>query len=179
MKVSRQTLLAVGWLGLVAACGGHHDEAAAPGRTVQTTGKEATALDSVPAEVLAAARAARPDLSVSEAEHEVRDGRDYYDVAGLLPDGSEMELDMTQVDGVWTVVEFQRDIGMEALPATVAEALAGVRPDWLPERIIESEQADGIVIYEFFGTSADAQPLKVEVKWDGTSAEVLQDEWLH
>ena len=77
------------------------------------------------------------------------------------------------------MVEFQRDIGMEALPATVAEALAGVRPDWLPERIIESEQADGIVIYEFFGTSADAQPLKVEVKWDGTSAEVLQDEWLH
>lgn len=171
--------LAMACLGLIAGCGGQQDEAMAPGRTVETTGKEATALEHVPAEVLAAARAARPDLDIAEAEHEVRDGRDYYDVGGLLPDGSEMELDMTQVDGTWTVVEFQRDIGMEALPATVADVLAGARPDWLPERIIESEQADGIVIYEFFGTAEDAQPIKVEVKWDGSVAEVLQDEWLH
>jgi len=171
--------LALACLGLVAGCGGHHDEAVAPGKKVETTGKETTALEHVPAEVLAAAGAARPDLEIAEAEHEVRDGRDYYDVGGFLPDGSEMELDMTQVDGAWTVVEFQRDIGMEALPATVAEVLTVSRPDWQPERIIESEQADGIVIYEFFGTAEDAQPIKVEVKWHGTIAEVLQDEWVH
>jgi hypothetical protein len=179
MKNSKQTVLAIAWLGLAAACGGHDDATEAPGKKVQTTGKEATALQQVPAEVLAAARAARPDLDVAEAEHELRDGQDYYDVGGLLPDGSEMELDMTRVDGVWTVVEFQRDIDIGALPATVAAALDSAKPDWVPERIIESEQADGIVIYEFFGTSGDGQPIKVEVKWDDPVAEVLQDEWVH
>lgn len=183
MTNSKQTTLAIAWLGLVAACGGHHDEADAPGKTVQTTGKESTALEHVPAEVLAAARAARPDLSIAEAEHELRDGQDYYDVGGLLPDGSEMELDMTRVDGVWTVVEFQRDIGIDAVPITVAAALDVAKPDWVPERIIESEQADGIVIYEFFGKSGDGQrdgqPIKVEVKWDDPVAEVLRDEWVH
>lgn len=179
MTNSRHAILAVAWLVLAAACGGHHDEAAAPGKTVQTTGKEATALEQVPAEVLAAARAARPDLSIAEAEHELRDGQDYFDVGGLLPDGSEMELDMTRVDGAWTVVEFQRDIDISAVPDTVAAALDVAQPDWLPERIIESEQADGIVIYEFFGKTGEAQPIKVEVKWDDPVAEVLQDEWVH
>lgn len=176
---SMQNLLAMAVLSLLAGCGGHKDETHAPGKTVQTTGKEATTLEHVPAEVLAAARAARPDLDIAEAEHEVRDGKDYYDVGGLLPDGSEMELDMTQVDGAWAVVEFQRDIGIEVLPAAVAESLATAQPGWLPERIIESEQADGIVIYEFFGKAGDGQPQKVEVKWDEPVAEVLQDEWVH
>ncbi|HEX9853282.1 MAG TPA: hypothetical protein VGA68_09725 [Woeseiaceae bacterium] len=179
MKLSMPTLLTIAGLSLLAACDGHNDGTDARVKTVQTTGKEATALEHVPAEVLAAARAARPDLDVAEAEHEVRDGRDYYDVGGLLPDGSEMELDMTQVDGAWTVVEFQREIGIDALPAAVAESLATAQPGWLPERIIESEQADGFVIYEFFGKAGDGQSQKIEVKWDDPVAEVLQDEWVH
>ena len=179
MKNSKPTILAIAWLGVLAACGGHGDVDEAPGKKVQATGKEATALEQVPAEVLAAARAVRPDLSIAEAEHELRDGQDYYDVGGLLPDGSEMELDMTRVDGVWNVVEFQRDIDIGAVPITVAAALDVAKPDWAPERIIESEQADGIVIYEFFGKSGDGQPIKVEVKWDDPVAEVLQDEWVH
>lgn len=179
MKNSKPTILAIAWLGALAACGGHDDVAEVSGKKVQTTGKESTELEHVPAEVLAAARAARPDLSVAEAEHELRDGQDYYDVGGLLPDGSEMELDMTRVDGVWTVVEFQRDIDFGAVPITVAAALDVAKPDWVPERIIESEQVDGIVIYEFFGKSGDGQPIKVEVKWHDPVAEVLRDEWVH
>jgi hypothetical protein len=179
MSNSKPTILAIAWLGLLAGCGSHDNEAEAPGKKVQATGKETTALEHVPAEVLAAARAARPDLAIAEAEHELRDGQDYYDVGGLLPDGSEMELDMTRVDGQWAVVEFQRDIDIQALPVTVAAALDGAKPDWVPERIIESEQADGIVIYEFFGKASNDQPIKVEVKWDDPVAEVLQDEWVH
>ena len=61
---------------LIAACG---PEDQATGKRVDASGKEATGLEQVPAEVLRAARAARPELELEAAEHEVRDGRDYYD----------------------------------------------------------------------------------------------------
>jgi hypothetical protein len=36
-----------------------------------------------------------------------------------------------------------------------------------------------MVIYEFFGQGESAEPLKIEVKLQNGSAEVLADEWLH
>lgn len=149
------------------------------GRTVDASGKEATALDAVPEEVLAAALAARPELEIVEAEYETRDGNEYYDVGGTLPDGSELELDMTRVDGVWTVVEFQRDIGMDLVPVDVAAALAAGVPNWSPTRVIESDQGDGTVIYEFFAENAAGELVKHEVKWTDGEAELLADEWVH
>lgn len=163
----------------VAACGGADNAEAPSGRTVETSGKEEAALDLLPPEVLAAALAAKPDLAIAEAEYELRDGREYYDVGGTLPDGSEMELDMTNIDGVWTVVEFQRDIGIESAPDEVRAALDGARSGWVAERIIESDQGDGTIIYEFFGTDDAGDALKIEVKWSDQVAEVLVDEWAH
>lgn len=160
---------------MIAACSADSGE----GRKVDASGKEATALDSLPEEVLAAALAARPELAVSEAEYETRDGREYYDVGGTLPDGSELELDMTRIDGVWTVVEFQRDIGMDLVPAAVATALEAGVADWMPTRIIESDQGDGTIIYEFFGPGDGEEQEKHEVKWRDGSAELLVDEWAH
>ena len=148
-------------------------------RKVDASGKESMALDAVPEEVLAAAMAARPELEVMEAEYETRDGDEYYDVGGKLPDGSLLELDMTRVDGVWTVVEFQRGIGMTLFPDEVAAALAARVPDWSPTRIIESDQGDGVVIYEFFGPGAGDESDKHEVKWADGTAELLVDEWVH
>lgn len=179
MTQARQVVAATCWLLLVVSCGSPDPGEGATGRKVETSGKEAADLSEIPAEVLAAARSAKPDLEIVEAEHEVRDGREYYDVGGLLPDGSEMELDMTIVDGAWAVVEFQRDIDIGTVPSEVRTALQGAQPDWVPQRIIESEQADGIVIYEFFGVAADGEPIKVEVKWDDPVAAVLMDEWAH
>ena len=161
---------------LGAAC---TDAGETEGRKVEASGKEATALDAVPADVLAAALAARPDLSIEQAEYETRDGNEYYDVGGTLPDGSELELDMTKVDGTWTVVEFQRDIGMDLVPADVARVLAAGVPGWEPARIIESDQGNGTVIYEFFGPAAGPDTVKHEVKWQDGAAELLADEWLH
>ncbi len=149
------------------------------GRKVDASGKEATELDAVPAEVMAVAKAAQPDLSISEAEYETRDGNEYYDVGGTLPDGSELELDMTKVDGVWTVVETQRDIGIEKLPGGVDDLLSGKFPQWQPERIIESDQGDGVIIYEFFGKSDAGEDTKIEIKWAQEQAELLIDEWVH
>lgn len=145
---------------------------------VQATGKQAEDLASVPAEVLAAAKAARPQLQVSAVEHEQRDGNDYYDVAGTL-DGAELELDITQVDGTWTVVEVQRDIVAEQVPAPVAAALANAHPAFKANRIIESDQGDGVVIYEFFGPGENGTDAKIEVKAEGSQAEVLTSEWIH
>jgi hypothetical protein len=152
--------------------------APAPATRVQATGKQAEDLASVPAEVLAAATAARPQLQVSAVEHEQRDGNDYYDVAGTL-DGAELELDITRADGKWTVVEVQRDIVAGQVPAAVAAALARAHPAFEPDRIIESDQGDGIVIYEFFGPGGNGPDSKIEVKAEGTKAEVLTAEWIH
>jgi hypothetical protein len=159
----------------LAACSAEQEQ----GRKVDASGKEDTALDALPDEVLAAARAARPELTITEAEYETRDGNEYYDVGGTLPDGSELELDMTRIDGKWTVVEFQRDIGMELVPVGVAAALSDGVPDWTPTRIIESDQGDGTTIYEFFARDDNNELVKHEVKWTNGEAELLVDEWAH
>jgi hypothetical protein len=170
---------------LFAACGNGGGESAdggpaeTAGRSVSTSGKQDTALEAVPAEVLQAAREARPGLDIGTAEHEVRDGREYYDLGGRLADGSELELDMTRIDGAWTVVEAQRDVALDEVPAAVQQALRGRQPDWSPTRIIESDQGDGVVIYEFFGPAPDGGETKAEVKWAAGAAEILQDEWQH
>lgn len=179
-NITEHFLVSMLVLGL-AACGG--PDAAEPdaseGRKVDASGKESTDLGAVPAEVLTAAREVMPELSISEAEYETRDGNEYYDVGGTLPDGSEWELDMTKMDGVWTVVETQRDIGMELMPGAVGDVLSSKFPAWQPERIIESDQGDGVVVYEFFGKTDSGEDTKIEVKWEQEQAELLVDEWAH
>lgn len=160
---------------LLAGCG---KDVPLEGR-VATSGKQAIELEAVPAEVLQAARAARPQLDIQSAEHEQRAGQDYYDLEGTMPDGTELELDMTKVNGAWTVVEIQRDIGMEEVPGEVRETLADANPDFRPDRIIESDQDDGTVIYEFFGPSPGGEQAKLEVKWENGIAELLLEEWVH
>ncbi|MET1112844.1 MAG: hypothetical protein ABWX67_15095 [Allosphingosinicella sp.] len=157
----------------LAAC----NQAAAPDRNesapgkVATSGKAEVPLAQVPPEVLAAATAAQPGFVPAEAEAETRDGRRYFDIGGKLADGSEVEFDILEEGGRWRVVETQRDIELAAAPAAVREA-AG---NYAAVRVIESRQADGLVIYELY----DAQQRKLEIKWDGKSAEVLTKEWAH
>jgi len=164
-----------------ASCGGG-DDSGLPEQAdkVATSGKAQTQLTNVPREVLAAAKQAQPTMSFTEAEAEVRDGRNYYDVAGTLPDGSEIELDMLQEPSGWTVVETQRDIALASAPEPVRAAIAKADAAFAPDRVIESRQNDGIVIYELFGPPRQgAEPRKVEIKYDGSSAEILPKEWAH
>src|SRR3712207_1869670 len=110
-------------LAAVAGCGTSSEPGASPeSNTVETSGKKGTALADVPEPVLAAARAAQPQMTVKAAEAEVRDGRNYYDVGGTLPDGSEIELDMLREGTGWKVVETQRDIAFAAAPEPVRAA---------------------------------------------------------
>jgi len=154
----------------LAACG-----QAAPERndsgTVATSGKSDVPLGEVPPAVLAAAAAAQPGFVPAEAEAETRDGRHYFDIGGKLADGSEVEFDIMAEGGSWRVVETQRDIRLAAAPEPVRNA-AGT---FAAERVIESRQADGLVIYELY----DSRQRKLEIKWDGKGAEVLTGEWAH
>ncbi len=143
---------------------------------VDASGKEGVDLADVPADVMAVASAAGPGVEFREAEYETRNGKGYWDIEGEGPNG-EIEFDITQVDGRWAVVETQRDIDSALVPADVAAALAESAGAFTPGRIIESIQADGLVIYEFFG--ADDATVKHEVSWDGETATWLEDEWKH
>ena len=150
------------------------------GEGVVTSGKSEVLLRDVPAAVLAAAMAVRPGFRAAEAEAETRDGRNYYDVGGILPDGSKVEFDIMEEGGRWRVVEVQRDILLASAPELVRAAASAHDRQFVPTRVIESIQADGLIIYELFGPSgSDPQGRKVEIKWDGKSALVLTQEWAH
>lgn len=144
---------------------------------VQASGKDDVPIADVPAEVMAVARAAGPNLTFEEAEFETRNDQPYWDIEGEDPNGNETEFDITLVDGAWAVVETQRDITLDQVPAPVSAALGEAAPDFTPGRIIESVQADGLIVYEFFGT--DDAEVKHEVSWDGETAEWLEEEWAH
>ena len=189
MRIGRATAMTVMELAL-AACGSEAPEPAnvaaavaaaeEAGNRVATSGKSDVPLAEVPAEVMAAAQSARPGFTPAEAETETRDGRRYFDVEGTLADGSEIEFDIMEEGGAWRVVETQRDIAFAAAPDPVREAALVHDPALAPVRVIESVQADGLVIYELYAAVADDTPeRKIEVRWDGREASVLEQEWAH
>lgn len=174
----RMLLIATGVMGL-AGCDGEPPQTPT-GRQVVTSGKAPAALGQVPEAVLASARGAQPSMRFLEAAAETRDGRNYYDIEGELPDGSEIELDLMEENGVWRVVETQRDIAFAATPEAVRAKFATANAGFTPVRVIESRQADGPIIYELFGPGQNgAEGRKIEVKVDGANVELLTEEWAH
>jgi hypothetical protein len=120
---------------------------------------EAVAASDVPADVAAAALAALPGFTITEAERKERDGRVYYDVEGLRADGAEAELDLLQTGEDWRVVEIQRDIAWADAPANVRAAAEAAEGAFAPVRVIESTQSeDGAVIYELFAAGRPEAP---------------------
>ncbi len=141
--------------------------------------KKDVEIANVPAEVMAAAREARPDLDYIEAEYETKSGTEYYEVAGVGAQGVEIELDIARENNSWRVVEVQRDITLADMPQPARDALLARAPAIKPARIIESDQRDGVTIYEVYTQDAAGKEAKVEVKFDGEAAEVLTEEWVH
>jgi hypothetical protein len=132
----------------------------------------------VPAEVAEVVRRAVPAIRISNAELKVREGRRYYDVGGVLPDGQEIEIDVLGTPGGWAVVEIQRDIGWAEAPEAVRRAAAGAPAAFEPARVIESRQTDGTVIYELFAPGRPTTPA-AEIKLEHGQATVLTDAWPH
>lgn len=133
----------------------------------------------IPSDVVSEVRRAAPAVTITSAELKEREGRRYYDVAGVLPDGAEMELDLLQSGDRWSVVEIQKDIPWLSTPAAVRTA---ARSSWRgadPVRVIESRQAQtGEVIYELFSPQ-DARTPALEVMLKDGTASVLKETWPH
>lgn len=146
---------------------------------VDASGKKEVALDSLPADVLQVVMDARPGFQPESAEYETRNGNEYFDIEGEGADGLEVEFDLTKIDGIWTIVETQRDVSMEDVPGVPSTVLTEVYPDFVPERIIESDQGGGLIIYEFFGPGPDGDPIKIEVSFEAGKSAVLEEEWQH
>ncbi|MBL0768866.1 hypothetical protein JI743_08620 [Sphingopyxis sp. DHUNG17] len=128
----------------------------------------------LPDAVRAAVLTRIPDMTIVEAERKERDGMVFYDVEGTRADGSEIELDILEEGGQYRVVEVQRDIEWTAAPAEVIAA-AGAAPDsFTPERVIESTQNDGTVVFELFAPGKPDEPA-AEVNWKDGRAELRRE----
>jgi hypothetical protein len=168
-------LLSAALLSACSAAEENGDSAILSGAPEQVTTE--IAADDIPAEIKAVAEAKIPGMVIAEVEKKEREGQTFFDVEGARPDGSEVELDMLQgEDGSFTVVEVQRDIAWDDVPADARAATEGVEGMFTPERVIESVQNDGTVIYELFAPGkSDAPSAEIAVK-DG-KAEMLTERW--
>ena len=140
----------------------------------ETTQTEAS-VSPVPADIAAVVSTAVPDITITSGE--LSAGNDQYEVTGTLPNGDEIEVDMVQPNGAWTVLEIQRDIVWSNVPEPVRAAAAAVPDSFEPVRVIESTQAaDGSIVYELFRAVEDGSPSRgpaMEVRWHEGSAEVM------
>ena len=128
----------------------------------------------LPAAVLAVVTKAAPGLKVVEAELKERENRRYFDVEGVMPNGAEIEFDLLEKNGVWEIVETQRDIAWADAPHAVHTAAGKAQP----VRVIESTQNDGMVIYELFAPGQPKTPA-LEVSFKDGVAKVLAETWPH
>jgi hypothetical protein len=120
-----------------------------------------------------------PGFEIKEAETESKNGNSYMDIEGTLPDGKEIEFDLLLDKNEWRIVEIQRDLSLNTTPRSVVDALFETAPDFTIDRIIESDQGGGVIIYEFYSTQKNQKTLKKEVKLENGKAEVLKQEWSH
>jgi len=133
------------------------------------------AASAVPSEIAAVVSAAAPGIAITNGEPDA--GNDEYEVTGTLPNGDEIELDLVQSNGAWTVLEIQRDVAWSSVPAPVRAAAAAAPNSFEPVRVIESKQpADGSVIFELFSPQdQDGSPgggPAMEVRWHDEKAAV-------
>lgn len=134
----------------------------------------------VPAAVLAAVKAKRPAMTVLEAEKELKHNNQYFDIEGTDANGNEIELDLIlTAAGSWEVVEIQRDIQWATVPLAVQHALTAKVSGVSPDRIIESDQDNGTVVYEFYTRNAEGKEAKYEVSLKAGVVQFLTEEWKH
>lgn len=163
-------------------CSKAPEDQAAAGNGVLAAGPETAvsnvAADALPAPLRALAERHVPGITIDEAERKEREGRVYYDIEGRRPDGSAIELDVLQDGADYRLVEMQRDIAWSEAPQAAQNAAKAQKGAFAPERVIESTQTDGTVIYELFAPGRKDEPA-MEVKMADGKAEVLTERWEH
>ncbi len=132
----------------------------------------------LPSALTARVLAASPDLTITGAERKEREDRIYFDVSGQRPDGAEIELDVQQINGDFDIVEIQRDLTFDDMPAPVRALTESALGQNRPVRIIESVQKDVLVIFELFAAGQPAEP-SAEVRFENGEAKLLTERWPH
>ena len=173
MNLNKSTLIfALLIAGLSTANAGHDAEKA--GSTLHK--KESVQLSDVPDGVKSVILKNNPEFKMLEAEKESKHGNTYFDVEGLDAQGNEIEFDMLLgEDGSWSIAEIQRDLTLEQSPEPVINLYKERVGDIEPRRIIESDQGDGVIVYEFY-TLEEGKEKKYEIK---LAVEFLEKEWKH
>ncbi len=141
--------------------------------------KEKISISEIPEGVISTVKEARPEMKILAAEKEFKNGIVYYDVEGLDKNGKEIELDLAAQGEQWVVVEVQRDLVYNDVPKIIRSTLEKSVPGITPGRIIESDQGNDIVIYEFYTSTKQDGEKKYEVKFEGGEAKLLKKEWKH
>ena len=150
--------------------------AAACSPPASETAPPQAAPSAVPAEIAAVASAATPGITITSGELDAANNE--YEVTGTMPNGDEIELDLVQSNGTWTVLEIQRDVAWSSVPEPVRAAAAAAPNPFEPVRVIESRQAeDGSVVFELFsaenqGGGPGGGPA-MEVRWHEGKATVI------
>ena len=133
-------------------------------------------LADVPASVKKVIKSAYPKFIMQEAEKELKHGNTYFDIEGLDANGNDLEFDMLLgKDGTWSIAEIQRDLTEAQSPKRVVELFRQHAKNADIARIIESDQGDGIIVYEFY-TVEDKKEKKYEIK---VELSFLEKEWQH
>ncbi len=130
-------------------------------------------LEEAPADALAAAQAAAPDVTFEAADVEIEDGVVTLEFVGAREDGQVVEVD---VASGWVVLEVEEVIPFEDVPEAVRETLAiAMGEDFAPSSV-ERSNRDDAVVFEFEGVDADGRAIDIEIQSDGESVVVLDDE---
>jgi hypothetical protein len=181
MKMATAAVIAA----CLCACGGTEPHAASSAPAAVPVAAESglsenmsVATADLPPALIATVQRAVPGMVIGEAQRKSRDGRVYFDVEGKRPDGADVELDILTVGDTYRVVEIQRDIAYAAVPASARAAAEAAPGAFVPERVIESIQNDGSVIYELFAPGKPDDPAR-EVRVHAGRAEVLLERWQH
>ena len=146
--------------------------AAACSPPASETTPPSAAATAVPSEIAAVVSAAAPGIPITNGEPDA--GNTEYEVTGTLPNGDEIELDLVQSNGAWSVLEIQRDVAWSSVPEPVRAAAAAAPNPFEPVRVIESKQpADGSVIFELFSAERQGGGPAMEVRWHDEKAAVI------
>ena len=103
------------------------------GITAAWAAEEKIGLDQVPPKVSAAVKAKFPGAKLVSAEKEVDEGKTVYEMA-IESNGSKIDVSL---DGDGTIVEIEREVKEQELPAAVRQSLSAKYPDGQLKKIEE------------------------------------------
>ncbi len=133
-------------------------------------------LEEAPAEALAAAQAAAPDVTFAAVDLEIEDGVVTLEFTGARADGQIVEVDVSLSVSVGEVLEVEEVIPFSTVPQNVRDTLAIAMGAGFEPTSVEKSMRGELVVYEFEGVDENGLAVDVEVQSDGESAVILDDE---